>query len=471
MTNLLVGLRGEPVLVVGLGRSGLAAARRLVAAGARVTATDAQPLEKLPNEARALAGAGATLRCGGHAVADFTGARLIVLSPGVPLDLPELRAAREKQVPVCSEIDLVAHLVEDRVIGITGSNGKSTTTALAAAMLGAAGHDDVPCGNFGLPLCDAVQGDRPDRWYAVELSSFQLDITGRLTASAAVLLNVQADHLDRHGDFHAYRAAKEKIAGLRRPGAPLVLAVDDPLVADFARRVGGPVLAVSADREVAAGGFVRAGQLTLRLGGHEETLADEAQLAIPGRHNRINALAAAVACRAVGVPLDAVRKALLAFRALAHRIQEVAQVEGVRYVDDSKATNVGSVLEAIRALRERTPEGRRLLVLLGGRDKGSDFRPLAPSLAAGGAVAITFGEAGPLIAAALAAEGVPPLAQVARLEDAVAAAHAAAVPGEAVLLSPACASFDAFQSYAHRGDVFAATARALAGSAGAGGRG
>jgi UDP-N-acetylmuramoylalanine--D-glutamate ligase len=388
----------------------------------------------------------------------------------VPLDLPELHAARENHVAICSELDLVAHVVDDRVIGITGSNGKSTSTALAAAMLGAAGHDGVPCGNFGLPLCDAVQGDHPGRWYALELSSFQLDITSRLTASAAVLLNVQADHLDRHGDIHAYRAAKEKIAALRRPGAPLVLAVDDPLVADFAHRAGGPVLSVSADHEVASGGFVRDGRLTLRLGGNEETLIDAAQLAIPGRHNRVNALAAAVACRAVGVPADALRRALTTFRALPHRIQEIALVGGVRYVDDSKATNVGSVLEAIRALRERTDEGRRIFVLLGGRDKGSDFGPLAAALTGGGASAITFGEAGPLIAAALERGGVTPCARVCTLEDAVAAAHAAAVPGDTVLLSPACASFDAFTSYAHRGDVFAAAARALAGGTGAGNR-
>lgn len=452
-------LRGMPVLVVGLGRSGLAAARRLLSLGAQVVGTDVKPLDQLPREAQALGDAGVRLRCGGHVLADFLSARLIVVSPGVPLDSPELKRARERGVPLCSEIDLVAQQVGDRVIAITGSNGKSTTTALAAAMLAAAGREGTACANFGLPLCDAVHGDHPGRWYAAELSSFQLDLTSELRAAAVVLLNIQADHLDRHGDFSSYRAAKERIALLRRPDAPLVLAVDDPLLAELARGAPPPVLEVSALRETKQGGYVAGGKLLLRVGGVEETLIDAAQLPIPGRHNRINILAAAVACRAAGAPVDALRRALAGFKGLPHRLQEVAQVGGVRYVDDSKATNVASVLEAIYAITESIKPGRRILVLLGGRDKDSDFAPLARGLAQADALAVTFGEAGPLIARTLEAAGFAGVTKSGRLEEAVAAASQRAQPGDVVLLSPACASFDAFTGYAARGDAFAAEVR------------
>ena len=455
-------LRGKTVLVVGLGRSGLAAARRLLSWGAKVVAVDRAPLEKLPREVQLLGSAGVRLSCGAHDPALFAAADVIVLAPGVPTDLPELAAARDRGALLCSEIDLVAPIVGERVIAVTGSNGKSTTTALAAAMLGAAGREGVPCANFGVPFCDAAQGDHPGRWYAAELSSFQLEITHELTASAAVLLNVQADHLDRHGSFAAYRAAKELIADLRRPGAPLVLCVDDPLVAEFAARAEGPVLEVSARREVNAGGCVVGDRLLLRVAGREETLATCAELPIPGRHNRINILAAAAACRAVGAPLEAVRKATLAFKALPHRLQEAAQVGGVRYVDDSKATNVGSVVEALSAVRETIRPGARIHVLLGGRDKDSDFAPLAAALAEAGAAAVTFGEAGPVVAAALERAGFGDVRRAESMEDATRAARDAARVGDVVLLSPACASFDAFNGYAARGAAFAALVRGFA---------
>lgn len=455
-------LRGRPVLVVGLGRSGLAAARRLLAQGARVTATDAKPQDRLPREVQLLEAAGVALHCGGHLAADFAAAELIVLSPGVPLDLPEIAAARARGAVICSEIDLVAAQVGSRVVAITGSNGKSTTTALAGAMLAAGGREGIPCANFGLPFCDAVQGDHAGRWYAAELSSFQLDITHDLRAAAAVLLNVQEDHMDRYGgSFDAYRESKESVARLRAPGAPLVLCVDDPHVAAAAARIAGPLAEVSAAREVKEGGCVVGNRLVLRLGGHEETLLEVGSLPIPGRHNRINILAAAYACRAAGVPLEALRRATAAYRPLSHRLQDVAQVGGVRFVDDSKATNVGSVLEAIRAISETVTEEARMFVLLGGRDKDSDFRPLAPALAAHRGVALTFGEAGPLIAGVLEREQGVELHRAGTLEDAIRAAHAMARPGDVVLLSPACASFDAFTGYAARGDAFAAEARRL----------
>ncbi len=448
-------------LVVGLGRSGRAAARFLLARGDRVTATDALPVEKLDREVAALGAAGVRLVCGGHDARDFAAAELIVLSPGVPFTLPELEPARARGVPIVSELDLVAERVSARTVLITGSNGKTTTTALVAEMLKAAGQDAVACGNYGLPLVDAAQGDAGTRWYAVEISSFQLETTNAMRAAAAILLNVQADHLDRHGSFAAYRAAKYRVAEDRAKGAPLVLVADDPELAPLAASARPPVLEVSALGRVAAGGFVEHGELRLALGGREEPLAGAAELPLPGRHNRVNVLAAAVALRAVGFPLEPLRRAALAFAPLPHRLQDVALVRGVRFVDDSKGTNVGAVLEALVAMRETLLPSARIFTLLGGRDKDGDFRPLAAALAQQGGIAVTFGEAGPRIAAVLEAVGSP-VAKRGSLEDAVAHAASLAAPGDLVLLSPACASFDAFTGYAARGDAFAAAARSLA---------
>jgi len=454
---------GEPknALVVGLGRSGRAAARFLLARGDRVTGTDALPVGKLDREAAALGAAGVRLACGGHDARDFATADLVVLSPGVPVTLPELEAARARGVPIVSELDLVADRVGPRAVLITGSNGKTTTTALVAEMLKAAGKDAVACGNYGLPLVDAVQGDAGGRWYAIEISSFQLETTFALRAAAAILLNVQPDHIDRHGSFEAYRAAKYRVADDRAKGAPLVLAADDPELAPLAGAARPPVLQVSALRRVIPGGFVERDELRLAVGGREETLAGTAELQLPGRHNRVNVLAAAVALRAAGFPLEPLRRAALAFTPLPHRLQEVALVRGVRFVDDSKGTNVGAVLEALVAMRESLAPGARIFALLGGRDKDSDFRPLVAALAEHGGIPVTFGEAGPRIADALEAGGAAPIRSGA-LEDAVAHAASLAVPGDLVLLSPACASFDAFTGYAARGDAFAAAARAQA---------
>jgi len=448
-------------LVVGLGRSGRAAARFLLARGDRVTATDALPLEKLDREAVALGAGGVRLVCGGHDVRDFVAADLVVLSPGVPITLPQLEAARARGVPIVSELDLVADRVGPRAVLITGSNGKTTTTALVAEMLKAAGKDAIACGNYGLPLVDAVQGDPGGRWYAIEISSFQLETTHALRAAAAVLLNVQPDHIDRHGSFEAYRAAKYRVADDRAKGAPLVLGTDDPELTPLAATARPPVLQVSALRRVTAGGFVEHEELKLAIGGREETLAGVAELQLPGRHNRVNVLSAAVALRAAGFPLEPLRRAALAFTPLPHRLQEVALVRGVRFVDDSKGTNVGAVLEALVAMRETLAPGARIFTLLGGRDKDSDFRPLAAALAAQGGIPVTFGEAGPRIADVLEAAGVVAIRRGA-LEDAVAHAASLASPGDLVLLSPACASFDAFTGYAARGDAFVAAARALA---------
>ncbi|RMF70909.1 MAG: UDP-N-acetylmuramoyl-L-alanine--D-glutamate ligase [Acidobacteria bacterium] len=455
--------RDTTALIVGLGRSGRAAARFLLAEGCTVLATDRQPVERLDREVRALQAAGVTLLCGPDAPVPVERAQLVVASPGVPADSPPLVAARARGIPVVSEIDLVADRIRGRAIAITGSNGKSTTTALVAAMLAADGRDAVACGNYGVPLVDAVRDDAGARWYAVELSSFQLETVGDLGAAAAVLLNVQPDHLDRHGSLERYLELKCRVAALRAPGAPLVWGAGDPLLDRAVAALAEPRWAVSADAPRAPGAGVRDGMLVLAAGGDDLPLLPLDELPLPGRHNVVNALAAALASRAAGVRPDALREALRAFRPLPHRMCPVAQVGGVTFVDDSKATNVASTLAAIDAFAGTA--GERLVVLLGGRDKGADFAPLAAAIAGRGARAVAFGEAGPLVARALEQAGAPPLALVPTMIEAIEEARRVARRGDVVLLSPACASFDEFTGYEERGRRFAEHVRSLSGAA------
>lgn len=448
---------GLRVLVVGLGRSGVAAALHLAARGARVTATDRASAAELGDTPGRLAAEGVALSLGGHRLEDFLATQLIVLSPGVRTDLEPLRRAGAEGTPIVSEIDLVPPELGERVIAITGSNGKSTTTALAAAMLSAAvGREGAPAGNFGTPLVEAAEEDHPGRWYALELSSFQLETVQTLRAAAAVLLNVKPDHIDRHGSFEEYRAAKAKIALLRAAGAPLIHEADDAEASAIAREADAPRLAVSASGPLEAGAFLDGSMLVLSTGAGREKLMPADEVPLFGRHNLSNVLAAALACRACGVELDAIREGVRAFHGLPHRLQDVGSLGGIRFVDDSKATNVDAAIEAIRAA-----PGRRLLVLIGGRDKEGRFEPLAEALSGRGALAFTFGEAGERIADALDRCMDRRAERCRTMEEATRRAAEQAEDGDTVLLAPACASFDAFRSYAHRGEAFARAAREL----------
>lgn len=445
---------GLRALVVGIGRSGEAAARHLAEVGARVTATDSAGRDRLGERADRLEQAGARLALGGHRLEEFLAAELIVLSPGVRTDLPELRAATERGIPIVSEIDLVPPEVGDRCLAVTGSNGKSTATGLIASVLDACpGREGVPAGNFGTPLVEAARDDHPGRWYALELSSFQLETVQALRVPAAVLLNIKPDHIDRHGSFDAYRAAKAKIALLRRPGAPLVYDADDPEAAAVCREADPPALPVSARGKLDGGAYLDGGWLVLEDRQGREELLEAGEVPLHGRHNLVNALAAAAACRACGAEPDAIRRGLRAFTGLPHRMEPVGTAGGVAFIDDSKATNVDAAVEAVGAA-----PGRRLFVLLGGRDKAGRFGPLAAAIRDRGARAVTFGEAGPRIADALEMALSEPVVRCGPLEDAVRRAFAEAEAGDTVLLAPACASFDAFASFAARGEAFARTA-------------
>jgi UDP-N-acetylmuramoylalanine--D-glutamate ligase len=451
-------LAGKKVLVVGLGRSGLAAARLCAGRGARVTVTDGKPEAALA-EALAALPAGVGRELGGHRQESFVGAELVVLSPGVP-PLPEVAAARAAGVPVIGELELASRFVRAPIVAVTGTNGKSTTTTLAGAMLAASGRPTFVGGNLGTPFAEAVDtpAAAPGGVCVVEVSSFQLETTLRFAPRVAVLLNITPDHLDRYPDMDGYAAAKARVFLAQTSQDFAVVNVDDARVAAIAGAVNSRVVPLSTQRPLPEGGWTEGGAPCLRLPGGEVERYPAELPGLWGRHNRENALAAALAARLCGASSDEVRATLLAFQPLPHRMILVAEIDGVAYFDDSKGTNVGAVVAALSGFP------RPVVLIAGGREKGGSYAPLAAVMKEVGRGAVVIGEAGPAIGSALA--GVVPVASAPSLEAAVVEAARLARPGDAVVLSPACSSFDMFRNYEHRGEVFqaAVAARARRGS-------
>jgi UDP-N-acetylmuramoylalanine--D-glutamate ligase len=459
-----IPLAGRRVVVAGLARSGMAAVRFLASRGARVVASDHRKEDELGrtvDEARAL---GVELDLGAHSESVFTAADLIVASPGVPLALPVMEAAREHGVPIIAEVELAARFLRGRIAGITGSNGKSTTTALTGAMLSAAGLQARTCGNIGTPLIEVIDEDTPESVYAVELSSFQLEGIISLHPAAAVLVNLSPDHLDRYADYTAYVAAKARIFANQDRDDVAVLNASDADSRLVRSAIRAPVRLFSSHAPVEDGAFVRKDELVLAGGGRVDSLVALGDVPLLGRHNLENILAAALAAVHLGAPVDAVRRAIAGFRALPHRLEPVGRIDGVDYFNDSKATNVASCIKALEALA-----GRRIFVILGGRDKGGDFTALRPLLSDRAAAVLLIGEAAPAIAEQLA--GAVPLVRAGELATAVNDARSSARPGDVVLLAPGCASFDQYRNYEERGEHFRALVRSLSGTGGAGGRG
>jgi UDP-N-acetylmuramoylalanine--D-glutamate ligase len=447
-----VELAGQKVLVVGLGKSGVAAARLLAEKGARVIGNDQREEHELSADALALRGAGVELSLGGHPAALFTSVDRIVTSPGVPA-LPALRAAEDMGVPIASEIELASWFVRAPILGVTGTNGKSTVTTLVGEMCQASGRSTFVGGNLGTPLVDVVgtPAAAEGGFVVVELSSFQLERVDRLRVHVAALLNVTDDHLDRYPSFAAYAEAKANVFRNQTPDDHAVVPEGDALCRGLASRGLGRMRCYGG-----AGGEVRI---------EDDVIVDaESGLRLPveairmfGRHNLDNACAAALIARLAGVGRDAIEGVLRAFSGLPHRMAHVRTLDGVDYYDDSKATNVGATAAALDGLSDR--QGRVVLIA-GGKDKGGDYQPVVTRMARQGRAAVLIGEATALIARALEPTGLP-VESVATIEDAVARGRALARPGDVVLLAPACASFDMFRSYAHRGDVFQGAVRAL----------
>ena len=435
-------------VVVGLGKTGASCLRFLAKRGIAVSATDTRTAPPGLSELGGLAKT-IDIRLGGFDLSLLDGASQVLMSPGVSLQEPIASQARARGIEVLGDIELFARAVRAPVIGITGTNGKSTVTSMVAAMAAAAGRRVLAGGNLGVPALDLLEQPIPDL-YVLELSSFQLETTSSLALKAAVVLNVTADHMDRYASIEAYARAKARIFA---KAATMVLNADDPLVTAM-RRDGAHVVTFSTQRtDVDFALLGNEGRTVLARRG--EPLLDTSRMKVGGLHNAANALAALALGEAAGLELPAMLAALESFPGLKHRSAWIADVAGVRFIDDSKGTNVGATIAAVSGLRGP------LVVIAGGEGKGQDFAPLAAAFSGKVRHAVLIGKDAPAVAAVL--QGHCSIERAATLTAAVSAAAAAARPGETVLLSPACSSLDMFRDYAQRGEVFAAAVRALAG--------
>jgi UDP-N-acetylmuramoylalanine--D-glutamate ligase len=448
-----IELAGKRVLVVGLARTGIATALFCAARGARVTSTEERPESQIPETAAKLRAAGVRLELGGHKAQTFIEQDLIVPSPGVPLILPSLAAARAVGIPVWSEIELASRFLRGRLVCITGSNGKTTTTSLIGHILESAGLPVQVAGNIGTPLISRVDVSSDGGFTVVEASSFQLEAISAFRPDVAVLLNVTPDHLDRHGSLEAYRRAKARIFENQTEHDAAVLNADD--VAVTACAPSGPaVYWFSRHNRVPSGCFVRDDEIVFGRDGSETVLLRRREIGLRGDHNVENVLAAAAAATLVGVEPPAIAEAVRTFAGVEHRIEFVATISGVEYFNDSKATNVDATIKALDAFPGN------LLVILGGKDKGGDYTILRKSLREHARMVLLIGAAADKIESQLG--GVVPVERAGTMAHAVEIAEERARPGDTVLLAPACASFDQFESYEHRGRVFKQLVRSLA---------
>jgi UDP-N-acetylmuramoylalanine--D-glutamate ligase len=444
---------GRAVTVVGLARSGVAACRLLQALGARVTGTDARAADVLSRDARALAGEGVRLVLGGHPGEAFAAAELVVVSPGVPAGAPALEDCRARGVPVLGEVELAYRTMTAEFVAITGTNGKTTTTALTGALMAESGRPVFVGGNIGRPLASDALDFPGDGWVVAEVSSFQLETTDAFRPRVAAVLNVTPDHLDRHGSLAAYADAKARIFRGQGPADFAVFNADDPGAAALAPRARSRVLWFSRREPVREGAWVREGWVTLRLGAGDQPVCRVDEIRLRGVHNLENVLAATACAGALGVPPERLRAAIRAFRAVPHRIEWIRERAGVAFYNDSKGTNVDATLKALAAFEEP------IVLIAGGRDKGQRFDALAAAARGRVKAAVVIGEGRATLGPALRA--VTRVEEAASMGEAVRLAAQLAAPGDVVLLSPACASFDQFRDYEHRGAVFAEEVRAL----------
>jgi UDP-N-acetylmuramoylalanine--D-glutamate ligase len=438
-------LRGRRVLVVGLARTGVATALFCAARGAKVTATDARTENVIGDALGQLRAAGVQLELGGHREKTFVEQDLIIPSPGVPADAPLLQAARAKGVTIWSEIELADRFLKGRLIGITGSNGKTTTTSLIGHILNTAGFPAILAGNIGTPLIARVDQTNEQTVTVVELSSFQLELIEKFRPDISVFLNLTPDHLDRHHTLQEYGSAKARVFENQTDMDSAVLNADDPATTKYAP-LKPQVFWFSRKQRVAQGAFVRGDEVVFRHDGKEEVVLKLEDIPLAGAHNVENVLAAAVATRLAGAEAAAIAMGVRSFSGVEHRLEFVAEIGGVRYYNDSKATNVDATLKALDAFPGR------ILVILGGKDKGSDYTLLQKPLREKAILALLIGVASEKIEKQIA--GSVAIERAGTIERAVEIASHAARSGDVVLLAPACASFDQFENYEHRGRVF-----------------
>src|SRR6266403_218702 len=446
-------LNGKRVLVVGLGRSGVASALFLKARGARVTVSDTKSEDQLREEIPALLDEGITVETGGHGERTFQNQDLIVVSPGVPIDAEPITQAKALGQPVIGEIELASRFLQGEIVAITGSNGKTTTTTLVGEIPSKSGLKTLVGGNIGTPAISLVPQAAPDTITVLEVSSFQLETIVSLRPKVAVVLNVTPDHLDRHRTFQAYVDAKARVFENQSAEDFAVLNADDPTCVEMAGRTRAHVFWFSRKRDVEQGALVRNDQIAFRRNASQLEIMPVSEIPLKGLHNLENVLAAVCAGALMGCDAEKIRSATREFKAVEHRLEYVATVLGVEYYNDSKATNVDAAIKALESFRAN------IHLILGGKDKDSDYTVLNDLLRQRAKRVYTIGAAADKIQANI--KGAVEIVASGTLESAVKRAAASAVPGDVVLLAPACASFDQFQNYEHRGRAFKELVRGL----------
>jgi len=446
-------LNGKRVLVVGLGKSGVASALFMKAHGARVTVSDTKSGDELRNEIPVLLDNGITVETGGHGDRTFQGQDLIVVSPGVPVDAPPLVQARSLGESVIGEIELAAQFLPGPIVAITGSNGKTTTTTLTGEIMTASGFPALVGGNIGTPAISLAERAKPGTVIVLEISSFQLETIQSFRPKVAVVLNVTPDHLDRHRTFEIYAAAKTRIFENQQSEDCAVLNADDSTCVAMSKKTRAQIYWFSRQNEVERGAWVRDGNIVFRDGSGQREIMQVSEIPLKGAHNLENVLAAVCASVLMGCSAEKIRQAVHGFKAVEHRLEFVASIGGVDYYNDSKATNVDATIKAL----ESFPSNIHLIV--GGKDKGSDYTVLNDLLRQRVKRVYTIGAAAAKIESQIKGSEV---VHAETLENAIRQAHASAQPGDVVLLAPACASFDQFKSYEHRGRVFKDAVQAMA---------
>lgn len=448
-------VKGKRVLVVGLGKSGVSSALFLKERGARVTVSDAKTEEQLREAIPQLLDTGIAVEAGGHGERTFRDQDLIVVSPGVPSDEPHLLQARNAGIKIIGEVELAARFLPGHIIAITGSNGKTTTTALCGEVVSWGGYETLVGGNIGTPVISLVGEATSDTYNVLEISSFQLETIETFHPQIAVVLNITPDHLDRHHTMEAYIAAKVRVFENQTAADHAILNADDPECAKLGGRTKAKVLWFSRKKEVKEGAFVREGKILYRAHDNDEQeVMSVADISLKGSHNVENVLAAVCVGRVVGCEPGRIRKAVQEFKAVEHRLEFVASIRGVDFYNDSKATNVDATSKALESFPGN------IHIILGGKDKGSDYSVLNPLLKERVKRVYTIGAAAAKIEQQIA--GAAQVVHAETIENAVKQASQHAAAGDIVLLAPACASFDQFTSYEHRGKVFKDLVQALA---------
>jgi len=456
-------VNGKRVLVVGLGKSGIASAQFLATRGARVTVSDTRTQTELKAQIPALLDRGIAVETGGHGERTFRDQDLIVVSPGVPSDLPQLARARAQGIPVIGEIELAAHFLKGKVVAITGSNGKTTTTTLCGDLIASSSQRTLVGGNIGTPVILLVDDSTAETVNVIEVSSFQLETIETFHPHIAVVLNITPDHLDRHGSMEKYTAAKARIFENQTASDYSVLNLDDAGSAGLQSRTRARLFWFTRKQQLTGdktGAFVRNGEICFRSGGRDEQIMPVSEISLKGAHNLENVLAAVAVGRLCGCDAVSIRNAVRKFKAVEHRLQHVGTIAGVEYYNDSKATNVDATIKAI----ESFPGNIHLI--LGGKDKDSDYTLMNHLLRERVKRVYTIGAAAEKIRSHVqsAVEVLP----CRTLDNAVERAHDLAQQGDIVLLAPACSSFDQFENYEHRGRTFRSLVERLAAPAPAG---